>query len=296
MTQSKPKKRPARSTSASVRMATLSDSGRLRTKPSRLSDLRAERLQSERERAEQDQAFVSMAAQRLVESALEAGHSPHNMQDDFMLMDAAQDVGQWEDEEEDEDEDVQLDGLRDGEDWDNARGFTVKCGWRGTRRRHDQRTCRQHNRQMHRGWDLQSSDLASAYLEWKRGERSPPPSAECADGSSHGKETTCHTFEVSVVDVFDRIETRAVKQLAGEWANVSLLRVGLIGCSPHQPTIAISLRALELFHQIRRRQSSFSTQAMAKVFCALHDVTYFQTFRNQLSSAFDAYLNILQQV
>ncbi len=67
-----------------------------------------------------------MAAQRLVESALEAGHSLDNMQDDFILMDAAQDVGQWEDEEENEDEDGQLDGLQDGEDWDNARGFTVK--------------------------------------------------------------------------------------------------------------------------------------------------------------------------
>ncbi|KAH7904479.1 hypothetical protein BJ138DRAFT_1019105, partial [Hygrophoropsis aurantiaca] len=81
-----------------------------------------------------------------------------------------------------------------------------------------------------------------------------------------------------------------------EEANVSLVRAGLIGCSPTNPTIAISIICLELYHQIRRRQSSFSIQAMAKVLCSLHNVTYTQTLRDQLSIAFDVYLAILRQV
>ncbi|KAJ2991444.1 hypothetical protein NUW54_g8190 [Trametes sanguinea] len=45
---------------------------------------------------------------------------------------------------------------------------------------------------------------------------------------------------------------------------------------PLQPTVAISLHTLEFYHQLRRRQSSFSVQAMVKVLCALHNVTYAQ--------------------
>ncbi|KAG1736433.1 uncharacterized protein EDB91DRAFT_1238058 [Suillus paluster] len=70
-----------------------------------------------------------------------------------------------------------------------------------------------------------------------------------------------------------------------EVANVSLLRAGLLGCSPTAPT---------LYHQLRRRQSSLSIQAFTKVLCAIHNVS--QTFRDQFSIAFDVYLAILREV
>ncbi|KAG1791474.1 hypothetical protein EV424DRAFT_1475992 [Suillus variegatus] len=73
------------------------------------------------------------------------------------------------------------------------------------------------------------------------------------------------------------------------------LHQGLLGCSPLQPTIAVSLHCLELYHQIRRRKPSFSIQAMVKVLCALHN-TFFQSFRDQFAIAFDAYLCILRGV
>jgi hypothetical protein len=60
-----------------------------------------------------------------------------------------------------------------------------------------------------------------------------------------------------------------------EEVNVSLIRAGLLGCSPRMPTTAVTLEALEMYHQIRRRQSSFSVQAMAKVLCALHGVSIY---------------------
>jgi hypothetical protein len=61
-------------------------------------------------------------------------------------------------------------------------------------------------------------------------------------------------------------------QLPDQLANVTLIENGLLGTSPVQPTVAITLEALELYHQIRRRQASFSVQAMTKVLCALHNV------------------------
>ncbi|KAG2108835.1 hypothetical protein BD769DRAFT_1630507 [Suillus cothurnatus] len=80
-----------------------------------------------------------------------------------------------------------------------------------------------------------------------------------------------------------------------ELANVSLLKLGFLGCSPLQPTVAVSLHCLELYHQICRRKPSFSIQAMVKVLCALHN-TYFQSLRDQFAIAFDVYLGILRSV
>jgi hypothetical protein len=78
------------------------------------------------------------------------------------------------------------------------------------------------------------------------------------------------------------ISSTSIPQAAEEPANVSLINVGLIGCSPIQPTIAISLKCLELYHQVRRRKPSFSIQAMVKVLCALHNACNFVLCLNLL--------------
>ncbi|KAG0692050.1 hypothetical protein DFH29DRAFT_1052446 [Suillus ampliporus] len=88
----------------------------------------------------------------------------------------------------------------------------------------------------------------------------------------------------------------SVPQAADELANVSLINVGLLGCSPIQPKIAVSLQCLELYHQIRQRKPSFSVQAMVKVLCALHNRSYFQALQDQFAIAFDAYLDILRRI
>ncbi|KAG1892237.1 hypothetical protein F4604DRAFT_1875645 [Suillus subluteus] len=92
------------------------------------------------------------------------------------------------------------------------------------------------------------------------------------------------------------MSSMSVQQAADELANVSLINIGLLGCSPIQPTIAVSLQCLELYHQIRRRKPSFSVQAMVKVLCALHNRSYFQALRDQFAIAFDVYLDILRRV
>ncbi|KAF8575084.1 hypothetical protein K439DRAFT_1370801, partial [Ramaria rubella] len=81
-------------------------------------------------------------------------------------------------------------------------------------------------------------------------------------------------------------------QHPGEHANVTLIQVGLLGCSPIDPYVEITLDCLELYHQICCWQSSFSLQAMAKVLCRLHNATFSNTFCNQLSIVFDIYLDI----
>ncbi|KAG2085421.1 hypothetical protein BD769DRAFT_1374346 [Suillus cothurnatus] len=152
---------------------------------------------------------------------------------------------------------------------------------------------------MHASWHLQLPALTNAYLTWKH------------NSSLNVAQTSAHKFQVTAVHVFGTFFLNErfcylhfleldyfhdITQQHEEVANVSLLHVGLLGCSPTAPTVAISLQCLELYHQLRRRQSSFSIQAFTKVLCAIHNVNYAQTFRDQFSIAFDIYLTILRSV
>ena len=57
-----------------------------------------------------------------------------------------------------------------------------------------------------------------------------------------------------------------------EPANVSLVRQGLLGCSPVVPTVAISLKTLELVHRLRRRHPQLGIQAIVWALCDIHAV------------------------
>ncbi|KAI0245050.1 hypothetical protein BJV78DRAFT_1087594, partial [Lactifluus subvellereus] len=81
-----------------------------------------------------------------------------------------------------------------------------------------------------------------------------------------------------------------------KFSNVTLIRHGLLGASPSQPTVAFTLESLEFYHQLRRRQGNFSIQAFIKALCAIQDITYTRMQRNQFSVALDVYLDILRHV
>ena len=70
----------------------------------------------------------------------------------------------------------------------------------------------------------------------------------------------------------------AVIQQGNELANVSLIRNGLLGCTPTSPELAMTFQCLELYHQLRWRQSSFGIQAYTKVLCVLHGVSGFKSY------------------
>ncbi|KAG2130053.1 hypothetical protein BD769DRAFT_1306830, partial [Suillus cothurnatus] len=88
-----------------------------------------------------------------------------------------------------------------------------------------------------------------------------------------------------------------IQQCPNESANTALLHMGLLGCFPLQPTIAIHIKCLKLYYQIQYHQSSFSIQAITKVLCMLHNVRVVGCYLcNQFSDAFDIYLQILQEI
>jgi hypothetical protein len=65
---------------------------------------------------------------------------------------------------------------------------------------------------------------------------------------------------------------KEIAQNEDEEANISLIRNGLLGASPTQPTVAFTLEALDFYHQLRRCQGNISVQTFIKVLCAIHNV------------------------
>ncbi|KAG1774963.1 hypothetical protein EV702DRAFT_1199802 [Suillus placidus] len=98
---------------------------------------------------------------------------------------------------------------------------------------------RQRLKMMYAHWDAQMEQLADTYLEWKHG---PQVSALMEEDG--------HEFHVSVIGTFERNNCVLIHQRIEEPANVALLRHGLLGCSPVEPTVAIELCTLELYHRL----------------------------------------------
>ncbi|KAG1853525.1 hypothetical protein F4604DRAFT_1686334 [Suillus subluteus] len=256
------RKRTKLSTVGKVKEAVVHSTGDLRTLRSNLTKLRADRIAFERE---QVQTADFTARQLLAEAALEAGTANDANADtqyldypDYPDMDL--DMGPEEDYVDEED------GPQEADDEGVSEGNTTICKV-----------------------DIVAAGhrvVDSSYLRWKHRDATPTPNVQAGT----------FVFHVSTVDILVSMSSMSVQQAADELANVSLINIGLLGCSPIQPTIAVSLQCLELYHQIRRRKPSFSVQAMVKVLCALHNRSYFQALRDQFAIAFDVYLDILRRV
>lgn len=80
----------------------------------------------------------------------------------------------------------------------------------------------------------------------------------------------CLTLETNEIPEY--IPIFAVDQANNEYANVTLLRHRLLGCSPVAPSIAIDVQTLELYHHLRRRHPQLGVQPFVKTLCDLHEV------------------------
>ncbi|KAI0259614.1 hypothetical protein BC834DRAFT_833181, partial [Gloeopeniophorella convolvens] len=76
----------------------------------------------------------------------------------------------------------------------------------------------------------------------------------------------------------------------------TLLRGGCLGTSPLHPTVALSVRTLELYRQTHRVCPKLSIQAQVRMLCHMHNVPYRSYLCHQFSEAFDIYLEILHRV
>ncbi|KIK34196.1 hypothetical protein CY34DRAFT_98437 [Suillus luteus UH-Slu-Lm8-n1] len=240
---------------------TVLHSGGPRTTSAGILRIRQDRLNAECQLAEEMRTRHAQEATLSAEAALEIGSSMDTTDDTFHNYDHSQNnIPAIQDSDDDD---------SSGDDEESRGAYSVEdklfsayarvCLNSRCKCRHDQRTSAIHYANMHDVWNLQLPKLADAYLHWKhigRHDLDVEP------------ESSAHQFHISTVDVFEFQPVRTITQHDEEVANAALVRVGLLGCSPTVPSVAITLQCLELYHQLRRHQSSFSIQAFAKVLYA----------------------------
>ncbi|THU84014.1 hypothetical protein K435DRAFT_688431 [Dendrothele bispora CBS 962.96] len=127
--------------------------------------------------------------------------------------------------------------------------------------------------------------VTDAYVAWKHSNPPSPP-------SSHPE----YDFDISTIDLYTLERTVHILRDEHTEPSVALVRSGYLGNSPLNPSLAIALRTLELFHTLRLFKASFSVEAFAKVLCHSYKLPYRRGYRTALSDAFDIYLAILRNV
>ncbi|EIW83897.1 hypothetical protein CONPUDRAFT_150945 [Coniophora puteana RWD-64-598 SS2] len=105
------------------------------------------------------------------------------------------------------------------------------------------------------------------------------------------------SFKIAVIDIYT-LDTLATIPRSEDCPSTSeaLASAGYIGTTPDSPTLAFSIRTLELYRRLRLRKASFSVEAFSKVICDLYAWSYRRTYRTALANAFDAYLLVRRRV
>ncbi|KAH7903298.1 hypothetical protein BJ138DRAFT_1020872 [Hygrophoropsis aurantiaca] len=125
-------------------------------------------------------------------------------------------------------------------------------------------------------WQEQYGELADAFLEYQHEPLSPLDTLE--------EPINEDTFAMEVIDVFSKRTSSRI--------NACLIRQGCIRASPMLPTVAITIRTLELYRETHRVSPRLSIHAEAKKLCRLHNVAYHRYLADQLRTAYDVYLEI----
>ncbi|KAK1217091.1 hypothetical protein PQX77_020275 [Marasmius sp. AFHP31] len=132
-------------------------------------------------------------------------------------------------------------------------------------------------------WAAQIPELSKAYLEFLA---NGPPS----------NNTEEPVWMIETID-FEGYRQRDIFHPTGSTSiNASLVRHGLIGSSPDQPTLAFPLHFLHIFRQIHRVCPRFSLDALAQFVQHIHFLPRGTALDDQLRTAYDAYLGIIRDV
>ncbi|KAE9406005.1 hypothetical protein BT96DRAFT_751532, partial [Gymnopus androsaceus JB14] len=154
----------------------------------------------------------------------------------------------------------------------------------GRRRYKDGRTWKHRIEQLNAAWGPLIEGLTDAYVGWKYGLNPPTAASES------------FSFNISIIDVHSLESEARIERNEETTASVALVQAGYLGTAPEQPSLAVSLRTLELYYTLRLFKPSFSIEAFAKVLCHLYSVPYRRTYRTALSDTFDIYLTIQRKV
>ncbi|KAI6130600.1 hypothetical protein EV401DRAFT_2066179 [Pisolithus croceorrhizus] len=187
-----------------------------------------------------------------------------------------------------------LDSGTDSENDDEFSGLSkTVSGWRRVDNRdRGDRIDLQVNR-----WDAQMPNLVDAYLDFcSRNPDDGFSAEEPIEDLAPTDHPPCTVSGIELVDIFARRKATLIARPQHIFPNENLIYHRYLGCSPVYPAVAFSLRTLSVFQQARRACPRFSIHAQCKMLCYLHNVPYRPYLFQQLTHAFDVYLEILHRV
>jgi len=193
-----------------------------------------------------------------------------------------------------------------------------------TRFRRDERTWRDRLTDFHRNWKPLISGMADAYLRWRYPSDAPgscgtqdppsqpppspsnnlvpisptpndvPPFPQVPETKFDGAETNGHDpptpteVEIPIIDIYTLSISVKVSYTEDQTTASTLAGLGFIGNAPFHPSLAVSVKTLELYRILRRRKPSFSVEAFVKVICDLYIVclpVYLCCFPNSIEDS-----------
>ncbi|KAJ3524095.1 hypothetical protein NM688_g8622 [Phlebia brevispora] len=153
-------------------------------------------------------------------------------------------------------------------------------------------------------WNTIMDSLVDIYLRTKY--PSPYPVSTTTDEQSTIPPTTIPGLEEYDVDTQYTVRTYCIwtlerertftRKLNSTSPALELMSLGYVAKSPSRPTVAISLRTLQLLYRLRQRKASFSMEAFAKVICDYYKIAFRRHMREVVTDAFEIYLRIRRAV
>jgi hypothetical protein len=159
----------------------------------------------------------------------------------------------------------------------------------------DTRTWRQRLERQQSNWNTIFPSLIAAFLQWKYptttlAPHPPTGSSDTLDPEAHAPplpsdppsppsphdidvDPISYDFTIDCVDLYTLSTSIHVPRTASMTAAEALVIQGYLVTSPVDPTLAISLKTLELYRRLHCRKASLSVEAYAKVLCDLYAVT-----------------------
>ena len=98
-----------------------------------------------------------------------------------------------------------------------------------------------------------------------------PPFAQASeieyDGAAMNSPPTPTEVEIPIIDVYTLSISIKIPHTEDKTTASTLAGLGFIGNAPFHPSLAVSMKTLELYRILRRRKPSFSVEAFVKVIC-----------------------------
>ncbi|KAJ3828633.1 hypothetical protein F5880DRAFT_1621091 [Lentinula raphanica] len=163
----------------------------------------------------------------------------------------------------------------------------------GFRKRVDGRTWAQRLRQNAANWQPHLEPMTDMYIQWKYQD---PPNVVTFKDPTASPTVDGWDFDINVIDIHTLARVAIIPRDSETPVAVALVQAGYLGTTPVNPSVAITLRTLELFYSLRLFKPSFSVEAFAKTICHTLGVPYRRTYRTHLSDAFDIYLTLRRKV